>query len=129
MLSSEMDDPGAKQALGIVRPRDFFRTEHRYVFASITALAKDGFHFGLEAVVTHLDHKKRLNGSFSRTDVQQMTRDASRGLPIAPVEQALQVRALGERREAFAAWKVMGQTFERIEDPVRLRARMQEILT
>ena len=127
MLLSEANDAEAtKRAIGIVRARDFTE-DHRHIFNAILALDRKNLHFGLEAVYTQLERRGRLNGAITRFDLEQMQAEGSRVLPLVPSEQALQVRALGEYREAIQAALDLRRFIETTTDASRIRARIKEL--
>ena len=129
LLSEANQGDEIKRALGIVRARDFFRTEHRLVFAAILTLNKQGHHFGVEAVHSLLERKGKLNGSLTHFDLEQMQNEGARVAPLVPSEQAVQVRAFGEYRDVLRAMSQMAEFAAMTTDPTRLRARLRELMT
>jgi len=127
MLLSEADNDDARRAIGIVRARDFFTDEHRHVYSAILALDRKKLHFGIEAVYSVLERRGRLNGAITRFDLEQMQNEGARALPLIPAEQAIQVRALGEYRDAIQAALDLRQFIETTTDPAKIRARLKEL--
>lgn len=127
LLSEANQGDEIKRALGIVRAKDFFRGEHRLVFAAILTLDKQGHHFGVEAVHSLLERKGKLNGALSHFDLEQMQSEGARVMPLVPAEQASQLRTLGEYRDAIQAVASLRQFVETTTDPELIRAHFKEL--